>query len=357
MAKAQKLPSGTWRIRVYDYTDEEGKKHKRSFTGSTKAEVEYKAAEFVRNKEKIKRPRNNDELTLREVVDKYIELRKLSSPTTLEAYRKVKEHAFSSIMDMKVKDIDQITMQKAVNQEAMRFGKNTGKPISPKTVKNEYFVIEGAIRAVCGITYTAITLPTVQYDPKILPEPEDVIKAIKGTKAELPAMIAMWMGCSLSEIRGIMCSAVDQKNQTIVIRQTKVEVGREAVVKATAKEKARKRVLSCPDVIMRKIVDSEPYKAYKKDGKDRYIINLTIHEIRHHYSLAIKHAGLKASFHDLRHIYATVMLTKLGLPEKVVQTDGGWTTDHVMKRVYSNQFASSKAAANSARDKYFNSII
>ena len=32
MATAKKLPSGSWRCRVYDYTDENGKKHYKSFT-------------------------------------------------------------------------------------------------------------------------------------------------------------------------------------------------------------------------------------------------------------------------------------------------------------------------------------
>jgi hypothetical protein len=36
MAKAQKLPSGSWRYLVYDYTDSQGKKHYKSFTADTK---------------------------------------------------------------------------------------------------------------------------------------------------------------------------------------------------------------------------------------------------------------------------------------------------------------------------------
>lgn len=36
MAKAKKLPSGAWRALVYDYTDQDGKRHYESFTASTK---------------------------------------------------------------------------------------------------------------------------------------------------------------------------------------------------------------------------------------------------------------------------------------------------------------------------------
>lgn len=42
MAKAQKLPSGTWRVRVYDKTT----KKRLSFTGRTASEAEYAALEW-----------------------------------------------------------------------------------------------------------------------------------------------------------------------------------------------------------------------------------------------------------------------------------------------------------------------
>ena len=35
--KKNQLPSGNVRIQVYDYTDEDGKKHYKSFTAATKA--------------------------------------------------------------------------------------------------------------------------------------------------------------------------------------------------------------------------------------------------------------------------------------------------------------------------------
>ena len=52
MAKAKKLKSGNWRCLVYDYTDENGKRHYESFTAETKKEAEYLAAEFALNKKR-----------------------------------------------------------------------------------------------------------------------------------------------------------------------------------------------------------------------------------------------------------------------------------------------------------------
>ena len=36
MATPKKLPSGNWRVRVYDYTDESNVRHYRSFTAASK---------------------------------------------------------------------------------------------------------------------------------------------------------------------------------------------------------------------------------------------------------------------------------------------------------------------------------
>ena len=47
MAKAKKLPSGNWRIRVYSHTDDTGKKHYESFTAPTKQQAEMMGAKFA----------------------------------------------------------------------------------------------------------------------------------------------------------------------------------------------------------------------------------------------------------------------------------------------------------------------
>ena len=49
MAKAKKLPSGSWRAQAYDYTDDSGKRHYKSFTAPTRKEAEFMAAEYQIN--------------------------------------------------------------------------------------------------------------------------------------------------------------------------------------------------------------------------------------------------------------------------------------------------------------------
>lgn len=75
MATAKKLPSGSWRYQVYDYTDENGKRHYKSFTSANqsakgKREAERMAADYAAEKEL----RSHCSLTFGEAFDSYVPL-------------------------------------------------------------------------------------------------------------------------------------------------------------------------------------------------------------------------------------------------------------------------------------------
>ena len=46
MANAKKLPSGKWRVLVFDHTDSSGKRHYKSFTDTDRKRCEARAYEF-----------------------------------------------------------------------------------------------------------------------------------------------------------------------------------------------------------------------------------------------------------------------------------------------------------------------
>ena len=128
MAKAKKLPSGNWRIQVYDYTDENNKRHYKSITSDTKADVEYKAAIF--KKEQKGKPQSKTDPTVGQVVDKYIELSQTLSPTTLATYQSIRDSAFQDLMNMKVSELTDQVIQLEINKEAKKAHALSGKPLS-----------------------------------------------------------------------------------------------------------------------------------------------------------------------------------------------------------------------------------
>ena len=66
--------------------------------------------------------------------------------------------------------------------------------------------------------------------------------------------------------------------------------------------------------------------------------------------------GIDITFHDLRHLNASVMLM-LGVPDKYAMERGGWATDNILKSVYQQTFSSERKKVDAIIDGYFNGII
>ena len=357
MAKAKKLPSGAWRTLVYSHTeivDGQSVRRYESFTADTKSESEYLAAEFKLTKKK-KRTGINLNMTVGETIDKYIEMKELLSPTTLESYKGIRERAFNDIMDLPVRSLDDDIMQRAINKEAKRkvVGKKDGRTITPKTVSCEYGLLSSALKKYHKLTFN-VTLPKKAIKNIDLPDPAEVIKLIQGTSVELPCMLAIWLSFSMSEIRGIKCSSI--KNGMIHIDQVVVNVANKSVIKETAKAEKRIRKHEIPDYIMNLIEGQETYKYYVESGKDSFLIPLSSMQIYKRYKRVISKGGIDITFHQLRHLNASVMLM-LGVPDKYAMERGGWKTPHTMKSVYQHTFSNERKIVDKKIDDYFNKLL
>ena len=161
MAVAKKLPSGSWRCQVYSHTEEipqpdgtvKKKRIYESFTNDDpttrgKRQCEKQAADWAANKEHYLK-KNNLNLTFRQAIDKCINFRdSILSATTISDYNSIKKNAFVSIMDKKLSELDEETLQAAINEESIRPSKNCSKnprPLSPKRVLNEWGLVASVI--------------------------------------------------------------------------------------------------------------------------------------------------------------------------------------------------------------------
>lgn len=349
MNKAKKRGK-TWRVQVYDYTDPEGKKHYRSFSALTKAEAELKAAEFKARK---KKRRSISEMTVREAIDKYIELRPNLSPTTLTGYNKMKRFAFQDIMDAPVEDLDDILVQEAINRESLRISERTGKQLSAKTVKNEYGLLASALRTVCKRTFI-VSLPKKHRHIKDFPEIPDVQRALIGTDVELPCNLALQLTFTMSEIRGLKCS--DYKDGRIKIDRVIVDTSEGAVVKANAKVEKRLRKRKPSEYLCELIENSENYQEYMRTGKDLYLVTMERGRIYRHWKAIAQRMGYDLTFHDLRHLAASTMLF-LGVPQKYSMDFGGWETPDVMEDTYQEVLNAERDHFENVINDYFQSNI
>lgn len=62
------------------------------------------------------------------------------------------------------------------------------------------------------------------------------------------------------------------------------------------------------------------------------------------------------TFHDLRHVNASVMAL-LQIPDKYAMERGGWKTDSTMKGVYTHTFSKARKDVDETIDSYFESQL
>ncbi|WP_313132581.1 site-specific integrase [Anaerocolumna sp.] len=368
MAKAKKLPSGSWRALAYSHSiveldgngnviyDENGKPKKKriyeSFTSDNptldgKKEAEYLAAEFALNKKKRSKPEN---LTLVEAIDKYITSSDaVLSPTTIQGYDKIKRNSYQELMDVPLKNITQELLQIAVNNESKRHSKRnskTPKTISPKTVKNSYGLLTAVLNRYCPSIDCDVQLPAAENKIKELIPPEIIMDIVKGTEIELPALLAMWLSLSLSEIRGLKKST-SIKDGYLIINEVVVDVNCEPIRKQQAKTFTRIRKHKIPEYIEKLI--------YNTNTDD--LITMSGHAIYMRFRRLLKKNNLPhMTFHDLRHVNASVMAL-LRIPDKYAMERGGWKTDEVMKKVYTHTFSKEREIVDEVIDDYFQKML
>jgi integrase len=330
MQKPRKLPSGNWNIQAYDRT-ENGKVKQVSRTFPTKREAIAWAAEYEDEREQSNVPA---EMTVKDAVNKYLKLRSVLSPTTTSGYKHGLAEGFSGLLDLKVRSLTSTTVQEYINMETCRIGRN-GRQISAKTVKNEWGTISAALRTVCGKSFV-VRLPKVQQKQKNLSPAAKILEAIKGTDIELPCLLAMWRSLRISEVRGLKFS--DLKDGILTVNRVIVDVDNSAVMKETTKTDSSRRSFPVPAYIMQLIESNPRYMEYKAGGEDGPLVEMSRAQIYGRWQTICSHCGIDMTFHDLRSMNASILLNVLNVPEKLVQRQGGWETDHVMKRVYSVAF-------------------
>ena len=286
--------------------------------------------------------------TLREAVDKYIDLKRpVLSPTTISRYESVRSHAFQDIMDISLRKLTSNMLQNAINTEINRkpADKRT-EFLSPKTVRNNYGLIASTLKRYCPDQNFTVDLPKKARRIRTLPLPEDVYKAVYGTDIELPVLLAMWLSFTMSEIRGLTKSkSID--GDYITIREVLVNVEGVDVRKDLAKEITRNRRHRMPEYI-KNLID-------QVDGD--IIVPYTPSQLYKKLQKALRASDVPLiSFHDLRHINASLM-AMLQIPDKYAQERGGWKTDHIMKSVYTETFSEERKRVDNVIDDYFMSKL
>ncbi|MDO4609016.1 MAG: site-specific integrase [Clostridia bacterium] len=343
MAKASKLPSGNWRVQASAVVD--GKKIIKSFTANTKKDAERMAAEWQTHVKMI----GNDatSLTVQEAITEYINIKSnVLSSSTIIGYKRYLNNGFDDIKHLKLYQLSSVAVQKSINQYSAY--------LSPKTLKNYYGLFFAAVKMFYPELILSHTFPKKTNKKKRSFSRDYIaglLKAVEGKKIEIPVLMAITLSCRASEVAGLKWTDIDFQNRTITIQRSKVISEDGFIYQEKNKNATSNRTVALPDYVFNKLTKAQT------SSNSKYISTIPPNQYWHNLNRATKAAGLDdLSFHDLRHINASIMHS-LNINNKVAQEIGGWSTDHILKSVYQHTFSEDRIDANNAINNYFNNLL
>jgi len=201
-----------------------------------------------------------------------------------------------------------------------------------------------------SINLSSIQLPKLIKKEKKLPSFETVFSIVKDTEIELPCLLSAWLSLRVGEVVGLQFRDVDENNKTLKVRRTIIQTVDGQEVREGCKTEKSTRNLNIPDYLFQMIM-AIPHKE-----ETDFIVTLSRKAIYSRFKRLMLKNGYDITYHDLRHLNASVMLM-LGVPDKYAMERGGWSTDNILKSVYQQTFSNERVRFDEMIDSYFSSVI
>lgn len=343
--KAIQLPSGNWRVRVYDPTGE--KPTTKSFTADTKTKAEFLAKQYEVEMKRRKfgltagaDSRQIDNRKFGKCIDEWIDNRSNAlSPSTIALYRLLRKKPLGTLENVPICKLTQDRLQRVINDYAADH--------SPKSVRNVEALLHTALKDIAPTFVWAVRVPQKRKGEVIIPTTEQVnvlLQHTEGTDMYFPILLAAFMGMRRSEICALTWDDIDFVHSTITIDEAVVYDEDDRLVRKTPKTTESRRTLEMPN----RVRDALP-EIYDE------LITLKPKQITHKFYALCKKLGYKFTFHALRHYYASVSL-KLNIPDKYVMERMGHSTNNMLKKVYQHTFKDEQAEVTRRLDDYFDNI-
>ena len=337
MATAKKQKSGSWRVRIYSFTDQDGKKHYESFTAPTKQEAEMMAAKYQHSADK----KRTDDITVKEAVKKYLDANKdVLSPSTILNYTKDAQ-SFECIERIKIRKLKSNDIQCFIQEL-------TKKGLAPKTVRNRYGLLRSSLAFAGHNCDFRVHLPKSQKIRSNAPEDEQIMALYESAPREMQIAIILASRHSLrrGEISGLKYK--DLKGNILYVHSDVVKGLNGWVHKEIPKTDSSNRNVYLSDDEMELIGIGEV---------DEYIVPLTPGAIDMKFYRLKKNLGLEhIRFHDLRVYFASISAV-MGIPEVYTAHHGGWREGStVLKQHYQKTIASIDEGYAKKMNDYFKSM-
>ena len=342
MAKATKLPSGSYRVQATVVID--GEKIKRSFTAPTAREAENEAYLWQQHCRMI--GKDSTRMTVKEAMERYIAINeKRLSPSTVAGYKRIVNNDIPGIMNKPLYALDCPTIQTSIYRAL--------ETLSVKTIKNKYGFLRTVLNCYHPSFIWAIKLPQKQKPKKRIYSDsyiKEIFSALKGSDFEVEAYLGV-LSLRASEIGGLKWSDINFKDKTLYICRTKLkDKNNEYIIVENTKTENSARTVYIPDYVCQILKQ-------RKATSNSEFVSLTRPEYywKKLNRILAKNNVQGLRFHELRHIYSSVS-SKLGIDTQIRMLNGGWSNEHIMNGTYRHPMSEEQEKANKKMNNYVNLV-
>lgn len=330
---ARRLPNDKW-ICEGSYTDDLGKRHRKSFVGDDKLIVEIQAREYANQKT------TGDRTKFSAAMESFIRISEpVLSPNTIKPYKAMQQvllDEFPAFCNRSVSRISTDDVQTVIN------GLTSSR--APKTVRNYYgfisVVLKSRNKAVVGVR-----LPQKKKPQLRIPDTatvKKVIKLTKGTELHIPVLLAAI---------GTMRSA------EICALQMEDIFGDEIHVHGSMVRKDGKDIIKAPKTYDSDRIVPLPHSVIELIQEQGYVTKLTPNAITKRFERFLEKEKIPPfRFHDLRH-YSASRMHAMGIPTAEIMRRGGWSTEATLVAVYRHALDSREQADAKKINQQFSLLL
>jgi len=314
----RKLKDGRFSARVYIGRDAGGKMIRKTVTGSSKKDVEKKAALLditISNQ------------TVGFAVKEYLAIKQpVLSPATYRSYSCMYRNHIAPA------PISAVSIDALTPSIVQRWISTMAAQTSAKTTKNVYGLFTAAVNLQAPDLHFHTKLPQRKAAALHTPTTEEVSKVLEyarehdfeAYKGILLAAVGM-MRCG--EICALTAEDIDRKRNTVRINKSQCRTaGGEHVIKPPKTESSN-RIVVLPEFVIEQLPRKGKVVEYTSSLLSNRFIKISSRCDVPHFR-----------FHDLRHYAASIAASSsVNISLESIKARGGWSTDSMMKRVYINQ--------------------
>lgn len=358
--KGRKGKDGLYTIQKFICVRPDGTRYYERFRGTTWSDVVIEAETYkkeylagMHRGEDSKMPQEKP-LTLGEAMDKYIETCRVLSKTedfshaTIPGYLSIRKNAFQDIMDKPVTSITVDDVQTSLEKRMTQDSERTGKPISTKSLRNEYYLLKPVLdKYAPDLNLKTIKLPKRKKRKLMVFENAEAPIILKYAYEMHPeffvyTLLTMNTGMRPSEVYALRWRDLSAAPQIALVNQQKLVYGAINVSKArtmnefrkyeekTTKTEAGERVLTHDWSMFETI-----YSVLPRGEDDEQVVKMNPRQQQYYWDKLRQDLNLpkERRFYDLRHYHCSVMVAK-GAPEDYIAADMGHSTIQMAHDVY-----------------------